>query len=74
MHCIIQCCIDFNFSFVLAYDDLSFEFLKSSYKKVSATKLGPLSMRLSFTGTLSVIPFSKRKDTGNKNTVLTKFH
>jgi len=29
--------------------------------------LGPLSTQLSFTSTLSVIPFSKTKNTGNKN-------
>jgi len=40
--------------------------------KVSAIKLGPLSTQLPFTGTLSVIFFSKRKE--NKNTVLIQYH
>jgi len=43
--------------------------IRNYYNKVSATKLGPLSTQLPFTGTLSVIPFSKRTEK-TKNTVL----
>jgi len=41
-----------------------------NHDKVSATKLGALSTQLPFTGTLSVISFSKRKENKNTGTVL----
>jgi len=65
LHCIIQHWLVQLFNHVFAYGG-------RNHDKVSATKLGPLSTQLPFTGTLSVIPFSKWKDI--KKTVLTQFH
>jgi len=68
MHCTVSYNIElFNFTNIFfAYRYLSYRFLRRNHDKVSATMLGSLSAQLLFTGTLSVVPFSKWKD--NKKT------